>query len=451
MEAKKRIFHVLGLIGVFISLFLFKSFSNFEDAIWGKLWVFLGMLLIASVSFAFIFNKQKYTLHAARIFSGIVFIFSGFVKAVDPLGSKYKFIDYFSAWGLDFLEPTALTFGIILSTIELVVGLMLLFKIFPKISTLLALLFMLGFTPITLYLALQENITGAELVHDCGCFGDALILTNWQTFVKNLIILLPIVFIFFKRKSFPNLITYVKTGKLVVFLVIISLLLSVYALRNLPPIDFRPYKIGTKLVSANCTDGLQNSVEKILYAEFVNTKTGKRKEFNISTDYPQSPEWEFDVEKPVREVEIDNKNYSLDSLFPGQDVYKVDNFLFSKNSEERTCDIISDTNYVFLIVAYDIKTTNKDAMKRINMIHLWASENGYAFYGATSSLDDEVHKFKKETNTQFTFLDGDDIPFKTIVRANPGIVLLKNGVILGKWHYRNIPSVEEFEKNVINN
>ncbi len=446
MNAKKRIFHVLGLIGIFISLFLFKSFSNFEDATWEKLWVFILMILLCSVGLALIFNTKKYVLHSARIFSGILFIFSGFVKAVDPLGSKYKFIDYFAAWGFDFLEPTALTFGIILSTIELVVGLMLLFKILPKIATLLAFLFMLGFTPVTLYLALQENITGAELVHDCGCFGDALILTNWQTFVKNIIIFLPVLYVYVKRKSFSNLVTYVKTGKVVAFFVIISLLLSVYALRNLPPIDFRPYKTGTKLVSANCTEGLQNSVEKILYAEFVNTKTGEVKEFNISTDYPQSPDWEFNVEKPVREVEVVNQSYSIDSLFPGQNVYKVDNFLFSKNSEERSCDIISDTSYVFLIVAYDIKTCNKDAMERINTIHSWASKNGYAFYGASSSLDDEVQKFKEETNTQFTFLDGDDIPFKTIVRANPGLVLLKNGVILGKWHYSNIPSVEYFEK-----
>jgi hypothetical protein len=450
MDIKKRIFHVFGLIGVFVSLLLFKSFSNFEDATWEKLWGFIIMILLCSVGLALIFNTKKYVLHSARIFSGILFVFSGFVKAVDPLGSKYKFIDYFAAWGLDFLEPTALTFGIILSTIELVVGLMLLFKIFPKISSLLALLFMIGFTPVTLYLALQENITGAELVHDCGCFGDALILTNWQTFVKNIIIFLPVLYVYAKRKSFSNLVTYVKTGKVVAFFVIISLLLSVYALRNLPPIDFRPYKIGTKLVSANCTEGLQSSVEKISYAEFVNTNTGERKEFKISGFWP-SDEWEYDVDKPVRVVEIVNQSYNIDSLFPGQDVYKVDNFLFSKNSEERTCDIISDTNYVFLIVAYDIKTSNKDAMERINTIHSWASEKGYAFYGATSSLDDEVHKFKQETNTDYVYLDGDDIPYKTIVRANPGMVLLKNGVVLAKWHYRNIPSVEEFEKNVINN
>src|SRR5690554_4335036 len=152
MDIKKRIFHVFGLIGVFVSLLLFKSFSNFEDATWEKLWVFILMILLCSVGLALIFNTKKYVLHSARIFSGILFIFSGFVKAVDPLGSKYKFIDYFAAWGLDFLEPTALTFGIILSTIELVVGLMLLFKIFPKISSLLALLFMIGFTPVTLYL-----------------------------------------------------------------------------------------------------------------------------------------------------------------------------------------------------------------------------------------------------------------------------------------------------------
>src|SRR5690606_24212906 len=157
------------------------------------LWLLLVLIACASLGFAFLFVKKSYPVHIARIFSGILFVFSGFVKAVDPLGSKYKFIDYFHAWGLDFLDPTALTFGLILCTNEVVVGLMLLWNLFPRISSLLALIFMIGFTPITLYLAVQENITGAELVHDCGCFGDALVLTNWQTFVKNIFILIPVV------------------------------------------------------------------------------------------------------------------------------------------------------------------------------------------------------------------------------------------------------------------
>lgn len=160
MDITKRIIHLSGLVSVFIALLLFKVYGNFEDATWTKLWILLGMILLAAVGLTLIFNKKNYALNAARIFSGILFIFSGFVKAVDPLGSKYKFIDYFEAWGMDFMAPTALTFGIILSTLELVVGIALLFKIFPKLNSFLALAFMALFTPVTFYLALQENISG---------------------------------------------------------------------------------------------------------------------------------------------------------------------------------------------------------------------------------------------------------------------------------------------------
>ncbi|MFO7868602.1 MAG: DoxX family protein [Bacteroidales bacterium] len=449
MEAKKRISVSLGLVAVFISIILFQHYSHFEDATWTKMWMLLVMMSVASVGLTLIFNTKNYALHSARIFSGILFVFSGFVKTIDPLGSKYKFIDYFDAWGIGFLEPTALTFGILLSMIELVVGLMLLFKIYPKISTLLALLFMIGFTPVTLYLALQENITGSELVHDCGCFGDALILTNWQTFVKNLVILVPVIIIFMKRSQFSYITTRFKSGVMVGFFMLCSVGMSVYALEYLPPIDFRPYKVGTKLVSSNCTPGLKSAQEKVLYAEFIHKETGEHKLFNISTDYPQDTIWEYNIDEPVREEIVQKNDLDLDSLFPGQEIFRVDNFLFSKNSEERTCDIISDKGYVFLFVAYDIKSTETESMNHINDICEWAMNNDVKFYGATSSLDEEIEKFKKKTHAQFEMLDADDIPLKTIVRANPGLVLLKNGVVINKWHSNTLPSIEEFENEII--
>ena len=446
MEIKTRIFHIGGLIAVFIALLLFKHIGTFEDATWSKLWMLLGLIAIASIGFAFLFVKKSYLLHVARIFSGILFIFSGFVKAVDPLGSKYKFIDYFHAWGLDFLDPTALTFGIILSTIELVVGLMLLWNLFPRISSLIGAIFMIGFTPITLYLAIQENITGAELVHDCGCFGDALVLTNWQTFVKNLLILIPVILTFLYRKHFSDVTTRIKAIKVVVVFVFGTVGLSVYALRYLPPLDFRPYKIGNKLVNAECTEGFVSGYDKVLYAEFIHMQTGERKEFDISNDYPDYTVWEYNTEKSPREVIVPKDNSTMDSLFAGTPLTEMNAMFFSKNSQDYTCAIISDTNYVFLFVAYDINQTSTCSMEAIHNLYEYACEQSYAFYGATASLDEEIADFCEKTNTSFPFVGADEIALKTIVRANPGLVLLKNGVVLNKWHYNTIPSVEEFKQ-----
>ena len=205
---KRRILFFVGLVAMFLALTMFANFGLFEDASWAKLGVLIAMIFTASLGLALVFNPEQIWLNVCRYFAGILFVFSGFVKADDPLGSKYKFIDYFEAWGIDdIFAPTALTFGIILSTIELLVGLALLFKLFPKWSSLGALIFMVAFIPITLYLALQQNISGKELVHDCGCFGDALVLTNWQTFVKNLVIVVPVLVTFIFHKKFTDLIS----------------------------------------------------------------------------------------------------------------------------------------------------------------------------------------------------------------------------------------------------
>ena len=274
---KKRIVFFIGLIFMFLSLSIFANFGTFEDASWTKLWVLIAMILSASVGLAFVFNPQQFWLNTCRYFAGILFFFSGFVKADDPLGSKYKFIDYFEAWGIDdIFAPAALTLGIVLSIIELLVGLALLFKIFPKWSSLGALIFMVIFIPITLYLALQQNISGKELVHDCGCFGDALILTNWQTFVKNIIIVIPVLISFIFHKRFDDLIAD-KFSYIILGVFTTSILgLSVYALRHLPPIDFRPYKVGVQLVCDKCGNGVSkdSNYTEFHYAYFKNF--GKR-------------------------------------------------------------------------------------------------------------------------------------------------------------------------------
>lgn len=442
---KRRILFFVGLIAMFVSLTVFANFSSFEDASWTKLWVLVGMISCASLGLALVFNPEQILLNLCRYFSGILFVFSGFVKADDPLGSKYKFIDYFEAWGIDdIFAPTALTFGIILSTIELLVGLALLFKLFPKWSSLGALIFMVVFTPITLYLALQQNISGKELVHDCGCFGDALVLTNWQTFVKNLVILVPVVITFVFHKRFTDLISNKKSIAILSVLTVVILGISVYALRHLPPVDFRPYKIGVTLKGEKCGDVVRNNNVKIYqYADFKNVQTGEHKEFDIVNNYPDYTIWEYNPDVPVRTVE-EKLDVPQDSSM--LNTYVVDNYMFSKDGEDVTCNLITDTSYVLLAVHYDINQSNPKHQGDINALYDWATSKGYAFYGATSSLDDVIEEYGKLTGTAYPFVSADDILLKTVVRSNPGLVLMKNGLILDKWHHNDIPTVEEIEK-----
>ena len=454
MEIQKRIKHLSGLVAVFIALLLFKNFGSFEDASWTKLWILLVMILLASVGLSLIFNKKQYGLNIARIFSGILFVFSGFVKAVDPLGSKYKFIDYFEAWGMDFFNPTALTFGVILGAVELVVGLALLFKVFPKLNTWLALLFMVGFTPITLYLALQENLTGQELVHDCGCFGDALILTNWQTFVKNIFILIPVLISFFFRNKMEDVLTKNKAIKVMAVFVLASVGLSLYALQHLPPIDFRPFKVGTKIVCLDCL-GIEDEpeVQVFQYAKFKNLQTGEIQEFDIINNYPDYNVWEYIVEQEIRVVEVpiekeevkaEDEITLLDSISQKNPIHKVSKFYWQLGETDHTCNILLDTSYVFLLVAYDINIASIDEVDDIKKTQEFAQSKGYEFFLTSASLEEDLQKFFDKTKLQIPVLSADDIEQKMHVRATPGLILLKDGVIINKWHHNDIPTVEEF-------
>lgn len=442
---KRRILFFIGLIAMFASLSLFANFGAFEDASWTKLWVLVAMILSASFGLALVFNPEQIWLNVCRYFSGILFVFSGFVKADDPLGSKYKFIDYFEAWGIDdIFAPTALTFGIILSTIELLVGLALLFKLFPKWSSLGALIFMIFFTPITLYLALQQNISGKELVHDCGCFGDALVLTNWQTFVKNLVILIPVVLTFIFHKRFTDLISNKKSIVILSVLTVMIVGLSVHALRHLPPIDFRPYKIGVTLLGEKCSDIQRTSnVKTYQYADFKNLQTGEHQEFDIVNNYPDYTIWEYNPDVPIRIVEEKLDVPQNDSL---QNTYIVDNMMFMTGSDDATCDIITDTSYVFMAIHYDLLQSNPKNQSKVNAVYEFAQKQGYAFYGATSSLEDVIAKYSEDYGATYPFVSADDILLKTIVRSNPGLVLMKNGKIIDKWHHNDIPTIEDLQK-----
>ncbi|MBN2214994.1 MAG: DoxX family protein [Bacteroidales bacterium] len=356
----------------------------------------------------------------STLFVGSVFVFSGFVKAVDPQGTILKFYDYFEAFHLDFLNPLGFILTLLLCTVELVVGFNLLMGIRIRITSWILLVFMSGFTIITLKLAISNPVS------DCGCFGDAVILTNWQTFWKNVILFLPAVFIFMQRSKFPVLFR-VHSEWLLTFIFFLSgITLAVYSYYHLPLLDFRPYKTGV------------NIPEKMIIPEgspvdeyefsFVYEKDGKKKEYTIQNLPDSTWQWIETRQKLIREGYVPPiHDFSITTL----------------DGNEITEEVLSDPGYSFLIIAYDLEQTDKGAFMKLNKLSAKFDSADCRFYCLTSSTYEVIDKFISQVKPDFQLYTADNITLKTMIRSNPGLMLLKDGTILYKWHSGNIPEALE--------
>ena len=362
----------------------------------------------------------------ARYLIAAVFIFSGFVKAIDPWGSAYKFYDYFEAFHMDFLMPLSLVFAILLSMAELLIGLTLFLKIRMKVAAWALLIFMISFTLLTLYLAITNPVS------DCGCFGDALILTNWQTFFKNLIFLVPTAIVFWQREKYTVDFSPVAEWSITGILAVIIVLLSVYCLRNLPLMDFRPYKVGANIPELmRIPEGMPvDEYETVLVYE----KEGVHKEFTL--DSPEKP-W---GDTTWKWIETRNQLVSEGYVPPIHDFS-----LISPENVDITDNVLSDTGYSFLIVASNVKKSSRKGLIKMNEFASQALKKGYSVYGMTSSTQQVIEEYIGDILLVFTFYTTDEITLKTMVRSNPGLILIKEGIVLAKWHYRNVPSVDELQ------
>lgn len=362
---------------------------------------------------------EKVCVNACRFLLGTVFIFSGFVKAVDPLGSFYKIEDYLTAFGMAEWFPMSLPlfFGILLSALEFCAGVFLFLGIRKSLAVSIALLLMTFMTPLTLYLAL------ANPVSDCGCFGDAVVLTNWQTFWKNVVLLGAAYVVFRRRKQIIRFITYKMEWVISMYTILFVFALAFYCLHNLPILDFRPYKIGTDIrAGMELPEGGKPSVFE---SRFVLEKDGERKEFTLD-NYPDST-WTF-VEARNILIEAGDEppihDFSMMEMTTGEDI---------------TDRVLADSSYTFLLVAHRIEYADDSNIDLINEIYDYSVEHGYAFYGLTSSPDEEIELWRDKTGAEYPFCQMDDITLKTIVRSNPGLLLLKQGVILNKWSDSRLP------------
>ncbi len=371
---------------------------------------------------------MKITCTISRIFVGLVFVFSGFVKAVDPMGFTIKLEEYFDAFHLGFLHFSALPLAIAVSAAELMIGLNLLAALRMKFTSWALLLFMCFFTVLTLILALTNPVS------DCGCFGDALVLTNWQTFGKNVILIVPAILLFICRKQFISLIMPAKEWGIVSFNFAAGCIISIYGIVYQPLLDFRPYKTGT-YIPENMTTPPGAPVDQ--YATLlIYEKDGQRKEFTDKNFPWQDTTWKW-VETKQKLIskgyEPPIHNFSITTL-AGSDITK---------------EILTDTGYVILFIIPDLEKSAEKGLVKINEMALRSRELGIKAIALTASTNSRIDAYKDLFQPAYEFCISDETTLKTISRANPGVLLLLKGTILDKWNYRDAPLPGNLKKNLL--
>lgn len=370
---------------------------------------------------------MKYILNISRYLLAILFIFSGFVKGVDPFGFAYKLDDYFRAFHAEFFLPLSLALSFILCAAELFIGLLLLFGVKLRLAAWGAFLFMVVFTPLTFVLAIFNP------VHDCGCFGDAIKLTNWETFYKNIVFFAAAFMLLKYRLQLKQSYTGIKEIILFVVLAGIAFYPSFFGYTRLPLYDFRPYKIGVNIADAmKIPEGAPSDVYKTtLYYQ----KDGVVKEFNENNIPWQDTTWKYVDAKS----EIIKKGYT-----PSIEDFNIQ----SLDGDDITDGVLSYDGYYFLAISYRLDKSNQKSVAKLNELYFKAKEQGHGFACVTNSTAGDIDAFVAKTGAAYPFFNADGTMLKTVIRANPGLILLYKGTIIGKWHYSMLPKAEYFSGDI---
>lgn len=371
--------------------------------------------------------KKKVTIglcvNLCRLVVSLTFIFSGYVKAIDPLGTQYKLQDYLEVMSLAPYVPDYLTLlaSVLLGGLEFSLGVFLLFAIRRRLVTRLTLLFMAVMTPLTLWLAISNPIK------DCGCFGDAVVLTNWETFYKNIVLLAATIVLVMRPPMMPKFISRTNQWIVINYTILFILVSSVLSLYTLPTFDFRPYHIG-----ANIKKGMEIP-EGAPLPEFETTfileKDGQRKEFTID-NYPDST-WTFIDSKTVQTVEgyvPPIHDFSIQATDSGEDI---------------TDSVLSYKGYSFIFVSPHLEQADDTNFGEIDGIYEYCVEHKYPFYALTASTDKGIQFWRDITGAEYNFYNTDETTLKTVIRSNPGLLLLKDGTIIGKWSHNDLPELDE--------
>tara|TARA_R110000796_G_scaffold67449_5_gene154828 strand:+ start:84741 stop:85838 length:1098 start_codon:yes stop_codon:yes gene_type:complete len=359
---------------------------------------------------------MKYLVGISRIFVGILFIISGFIKLNDPVGFSFKLEEYFSfgVLNLPFFEPHALKIAIIVVILEVLLGVLLLIGFRVKFTVWSLLVMIIGFTFLTFYSAYFNKVT------DCGCFGDALKLTPWQSFTKDIILLVLIIILFIGNKYIKPIFNASINRILTLIAVIACTVFVYYVLNHLPAIDFRPYKIG-----ANIEDGMsvpEDAPKAIYDYAWKFNINGEEKTIITRGDYPEVDGEYVDVET----TEI-------------QEGYEppIHDFSIEKEGVDMASELLQESKLV-MVIAYDLGKSNYEAFEDVKKVTEKAIKKGYKVIGMSASSEDFTTKLSKEYKLNFDFYFTDQTTLKTIVRSNPGVLVLEKGTIKQKVHYNDL-------------
>ena len=364
---------------------------------------------------------KKFITQFSRLFVGILFIISGLIKLNDPIGFSYKLEEYFGepVFNMPFFVPFALLIALFLVILEVVLGVLLLigYKSKATISSLLFLIVM--FTFLTFYSAYFD------VVKDCGCFGDALHLTPWQSFSKDIILLFFIFILLFNQKLIKPLFSNTVQNCLVFVSIALCAFMGYWVINHLPLVDFRPYKVGTNIKKA--MEIPENAPKSVVEMVFIYNVKGVNKEYN-EKDLMSIPEGATFVDRKDKVI--------VQGYLP-----PIHDFVLELEGNDQTQQILSKEN-TLLIVAYDLEKSNPKGMQKLAKLYADATAKGYYVALLTGSTKEKIVATKKKYGFTFDFLFCDAIPLKTIERANPSIVVLHYGNIIQKVHYNDIDKLD---------
>lgn len=370
-------------------------------------------------------------LNIIRAIVGLLFIFSGLIKANDPLGFGYKLQEYFEVFHISFLNDYAALLAILLCTLEIVLGALLLLGFWSSKVAWGLLLIIIFFTFLTFYSAFFEVVTS------CGCFGDAIPLTPWQSFSKDVILLSLILQLFLRRKDILPVIAGKKAQQFIAGLVLIlSLGFGLFTYSYLPILDFLPYKIGNNIPQLMITPpGAAPDVYEITY-NLKNKSSGETKSMTdkeyLKTQIWKDKNWEISGD-PVSKL-----------IKKGFDLKIKDLKITDNQGTDYNQEILENPYYNLVIVAYNLSKTDATGIGNLNALAINAAENyniRTVLLTSNSAQDAELFSQKNKLVMEVFYADG--IPLKSMVRANPGVLLLKNGTVINKWHFRSMPSYDE--------